>query len=102
MQQNLIRGHQQHEQRHIFFLAEQPETPCKVRRQSDRLLCTAKRAIGLHVWSLVISEQLEDRRHRHKLLFPICKMRFINLAFKPFALPEGIIRILDWQLRKRR
>src|SRR5260370_13808174 len=81
-------------------MAELFQPASEIHRQLDGLLGSAECAISLHLRARMIRRQFERRRQRRELLLPIRKLRFVNVAIKPFALPNGIVGVLDRRFRK--
>jgi hypothetical protein len=69
------------------------------RRQRQRM---TRAAVGLNRRARPVCRQLEEGRRARQLLTPVGELRVEDVGLEPLALPDGEVRVLDWEFRQRR
>ena len=88
-----------HEQRRAGIAAQLLQAIYQINGKRERFVCATK---SLRRRSWFICRKLQHRGRAGELLFPIRNQLIEHVALQPFALPHGIVAILNWQRWKRR
>ncbi|MNF33733.1 hypothetical protein D3C84_145550 [compost metagenome] len=98
LQEHIEGGEQQHERRCLACLGQAHQTRRQLRRQRQS---EALSAVALLRRARVIGGQFEDARGIAELLLPIGELALALPAGQPVPLPQGVVGVLDRQLRQR-
>ncbi|MNM91807.1 hypothetical protein D3C81_1041160 [compost metagenome] len=98
MQQHLEARQQQHEKRHPLLLRALLERSGQLSRHADADTSTGTARYD-RAWSVGV--QFEDRLLIAQLLLPVGQLALLLPSFHPATLPDGVVGILDGQLRQR-
>ncbi|CRM81688.1 hypothetical protein [Pseudomonas sp. 58 R 3] len=97
MQQRVVGGQQQHEQRHTFALGQQLEAIEQRGRQPN---IQTRPAMGRYRRALLIKRQLQHRLLAAEQFAPVVKLARLFTGFHPVTLPFCVVGVLDRHRRQ--